>query len=459
MRDDLCLSDSQYSYITGIGFTFPYCLFLLVFGWAVDRFRHLVVEMLVAAQVGLAVCGAAFCAASTFSGLIAPRALEGLCLAAPFPCILAILAEIFPRDGRAQAAGVVAAGQYAGYAGAFAGLYLTGLIGWRATALLVAMLVMAVVFALGVTVRAPEMPHLGGLALSLSLAADERARRLVNLLLDPVFSSLLMAAVMREMGRSILMNCFSGYYQMKFNAVSSYGTSDYFTSFNAIATACASVISCYFGGRFGSLYGKKHPAALAIVPALGCFAALPLLIGAVYTTSIISMCMCIWFAYLFGECWKGCTYAVLQNHLPNDSLGIASAVFYLFITIFGEIAEVFVSSFNTFPTENKGYKSALLWTLGLTYIGAGSLYILLAKRIHMKTMLGGGQQQRGPFRAGGTAATEGDNEEPGETTKLLLGAGGVPATAPRPKKKKKKKSNSTAGVGAGGTLAWSRARS
>ncbi|CAM9208854.1 unnamed protein product, partial [Heterosigma akashiwo] len=55
MRDDLCLSDSQYSYITGIGFTFPYCLFLLVFGWAVDRFRHLVVEMLVAAQVGLAV--------------------------------------------------------------------------------------------------------------------------------------------------------------------------------------------------------------------------------------------------------------------------------------------------------------------------------------------------------------------------------------------------------------------
>ncbi|CAM9208550.1 unnamed protein product, partial [Heterosigma akashiwo] len=56
-------------------------------------------------------------------------------------------------------------------------------------------------------------------------------------------------------------------------------------------------------------------------------------------------------------------------------------------------------------------------------------------------------------------ATEGDNEEPGETTKLLLGVGGVPATAPRPKKKKKKKSNPTAGVGAGGTLAWSRARS
>mmetsp|Transcript_36311 Transcript_36311/g.45761 ORF Transcript_36311/g.45761 Transcript_36311/m.45761 type:complete len:499 (+) Transcript_36311:77-1573(+) len=373
MRDDLCLDDTDYAVVTGISFTLPFCLMILVVGWAIDRFRHLVVEILVGAEILMSLSSALQAATTSFVQLALTRGTIGICLAFSTPCVITIIAEIFPRDQRSYANGIFCLGTYMGYALACLSVMSTLYIGWRSTVLCISIFGMIIIFALGVSVKNPEMPHVPA---SVHLSWEDLKKRLAKLLTTKLYYILVTASSLREMGRFILMISFKDFTRHQFNVQYSQ-----YSIFSALASSMAALISCYFGGRFGTIYSKKFPAALAIIPAVGCFGAMIPMFGAVFAPNIAMTYACVWFAFLFGECWMGPSFAILQNFLPNDTVGIATGIYMLIITALGTTAADFLNDFDNMPSQDYGFRSTMICSLSFSYIGSGLLYSYLAKLI------------------------------------------------------------------------------
>jgi len=375
MSDDLCLTKAQHDILSGLGFSVIFCGFVFVVGWAVDRFRHLVLEMLVGAEVIMCLISALQAASRSYYSILLARFSLGACLSFATPCTVAIISEILSKDKRSIGNSLYSLGDYLGFALASLSVLSTKTIGWRSTVLLVSVIGITATFSFGVSVQNPEMPHVPA---AVHLSWKEVKRRIAKLLANHLYSLLLMAASLRSMGTSILLHSMIIYLSNKFNAQ----ITPNFTFFNAVAVSVAGILSCYFGGYIGSLYFKTDPSALAMIPAVGCLAALFPICGVLFTDRFFVSCFWLWFVYLFGECWKGPTLAIIQNFLPNDTVGTATALYMFSVIMCGCTAVDFVGSFSGTVQQ---HRTTLFVSLTVTYTLSGLLYLYVAKTIHMQT--------------------------------------------------------------------------
>ncbi|TWB60559.1 MFS transporter [Nitrospirillum viridazoti] len=194
-KADMGLSDNQMGLIQGMALALPVAVLAVPIGRLVDRTRRVTLLLALSALwiSGTVLSGLAWDFASLFVG----RMLVGLGAAGAVPAILSLTADLSTPERRGRAVMVMVIGQAAGMAAAFAGggaLVGTlapvaglplGLTAWRATMLLVALMMLAPTALLvwqaeparqeGTTDARPEVPPRLGPA----LAELWRLRRLV----------------------------------------------------------------------------------------------------------------------------------------------------------------------------------------------------------------------------------------------------------------------------------------
>lgn len=112
IQRDLALSDVHIGLLNGLSFVIFYATFGLVMGRLADRYnrRNLIVAGMVVWCLATAACGFA----RTFEELFAARALVGVGEAVLAPCAYSMIADYFPKESRARAAGVYTTGMYFG---------------------------------------------------------------------------------------------------------------------------------------------------------------------------------------------------------------------------------------------------------------------------------------------------------------------------------------------------------
>jgi predicted MFS family arabinose efflux permease len=117
VKRDLGITDTQFSLLTGLAFTFFYTVMAIPFGWLADRGsrRNLVAASLVCWGAMTAVCGMA----STFLLLFIARIGVGIGEAGLSPAAYSMIADSFPMERRTRPLGVYAMGSIMGVGVAF----------------------------------------------------------------------------------------------------------------------------------------------------------------------------------------------------------------------------------------------------------------------------------------------------------------------------------------------------
>ena len=123
-------------FLSGAGYTIPYCLFGLLAGRLVDMYPK--TRVLAGGIVLWSVAVGTQALAKSFGALLASRMVLGVGESVSAPASVAILSAVFPPEQLGLATGVYAAGLYIGAGLASMSLLLGQSIGWRETTLLVA---------------------------------------------------------------------------------------------------------------------------------------------------------------------------------------------------------------------------------------------------------------------------------------------------------------------------------
>ncbi len=154
MRLVLPLTDNEIALLQGPALAVPLLLVSVPLGLLIDRYSRVRLILILAALDVVGSIGTAL--ASDFAVLFTARSLVGLTTLAVNPAAFSLLADLYAPVHRGRATMVLAVGQFAGYAAAFAvgGFLLTSYAsdanGWRwAMAWLTAPLVLVALVALG----------------------------------------------------------------------------------------------------------------------------------------------------------------------------------------------------------------------------------------------------------------------------------------------------------------------
>jgi MFS family permease len=165
MRAGLGLSDSQIAMLQGPALILPAALLAIPLGHIVDR--HSRTRLLVVALALTAVGSGLTAVVSSPVALFIARAIVGISGFATGPIIFSLLADLYAPSERGRAASVVALGQVAGGASAFAlggalvGMFDGGPDGWRSAMLWMAAALVAAPL-LMLTLREPAHGSSGG---------------------------------------------------------------------------------------------------------------------------------------------------------------------------------------------------------------------------------------------------------------------------------------------------------
>lgn len=117
VKRDMAITDTEFSLLTGLAFTFFYTIMGIPFGWLADRGsrRNLIVVSMVCWSAMTAACGMA----NSFAMLFLARIGVGVGEAGLSPAAYSMIADSFPPVKRARPLGVYAMGAIAGVGLAF----------------------------------------------------------------------------------------------------------------------------------------------------------------------------------------------------------------------------------------------------------------------------------------------------------------------------------------------------
>jgi len=376
---DTCIAPSQYGLLVGFGFTIVYITAGLIGGYVSDKANRKVIVALALIIWSAAVLGQGF--ATEFYGMLGSRALLGLGQAFLAPAAYSLIAAYFPPEKRATANGFYNLGVYVGGALSSISFTLATNYGWRITTWSVAGLgfVVAIVFLL--VVKEPEreaqavpLPKEG------SVQAPKKSFGFVlfSVLTNWFVVLLFIASSLRFLGGYAIGSYLPKFFGRNFPAFSNqYGV------INGIVTGLGGAISSFGGGKVTDVLATKNGTYMrALIPALGCLIGLPFFAGVVLIPNFYAAMVCLFFEYLFAECWLGPAMAILQSLVEPEIRGTAVAL-YLFVgTLIGNASPYVLGLLDEKnPSEISIY---LLGTVILSYGGAAVLFLILTIAIRRK---------------------------------------------------------------------------
>ncbi len=148
---------------------------------------------------------------------------------------------------------------------------------------------------------------------------------------------------------------------------------------NAFVISVGGAISSFGGGRLTDYLvnkaGKDKGAYIrALIPALGCILGLPFFAGTILADNFYVAISCLFFEYLFAECWLGPAMAVLQSAVSENIRAFTVACYLFFGTMFGVLSPVILGLLDDNTTSIKYY---LLTLVAISYGGAALIFLFL----------------------------------------------------------------------------------
>ena len=322
----------QYGLLVSYGFSVLYVLFSFPAGIACDVYPRKV--LLLGAAAGWSLATAMSAAARSFTHLLAARVLLGIAQAFSGPAAHTLISASFPKRLRATAHSVYTSGIYIGGALASLSVILSRVLGWRATALVVAVAALPPSLLLACTMRGSQgdrarsagAPH--GTA-DVSSAGNPGAG---GAALGVRVRGVLSIASVRWLLAGTAARLFAGF------AIGAWTAPYYRSTFptraasyslvNALIVAGGGTVAVIGGGVAADVVSRAgtRPERAALIPAIGSLLAIPFWVVAVRSDHFGVAMGALLAAYLCAESWFGATIAMLQGAVPPAICGTAQGL-------------------------------------------------------------------------------------------------------------------------------------
>ena len=326
------LSRADYALLSTLTFNALFAACSLAAGALVDRADAVKLTYVSCGLWALATVATAY--TSSFAGVAACRALQGVAMAATAPAGYALLGRAFPPDKLATASSRYAAAVSAGGALAAVSTRLDDAVGWRgafavagASSLVVAVLAFLLLPAeIGPPVPQTKNNEEGGFG--------------------GVFASKAAVALLAATAVRFAAGFTIGVWAIPCLRASFAGND--VGSGYALVVGVFGFVSALLGGAAADGLAARAPperrdAARALVPAAGSLVAAPLWVLALRAPSYGIAIALLAAEFLVAECWIGPTTALLQQAVPAASRGAAQGCFTA-LTLVGGLAPLAVGA-------------------------------------------------------------------------------------------------------------------
>lgn len=327
MNIDLDFSQAQYGLLASVAFTSLFAVASLAAGVASDRYNRKVLTVAACATWGLATLGTSL--STSYEQVVLWRILMGLSCAFSTPSAYTLLAERVPAANAATASSVYSTGVALGGALASLSILLDTQIGWRDTALAIAVFAFA---SAAINQLVLEDDPKGEPTKSADPARqsdddepESSAFEEAQLVLSSQRVQLLFLASFLRFCSGLLIGVWSAPY---FRLLFPDNASDYAVAQAAITATCG-IVSGLIGGAIADRLGDdKDIGSRLWVPVVGNLLATPAWYMAVTSGDSFQLAM-VWLAveYLVAECWFGPTVSVLQTSVGPKIGGTAQGLF------------------------------------------------------------------------------------------------------------------------------------
>ena len=360
------LSRADYALLSTLTFNALFAACSLAAGALVDRADAVKLTYVSCGLWSLATVATAY--TSSFAGVAACRALQGVAMAATAPAGYALLGRAFPPDKLATASSRYAAAVSAGGALAAVSTRLDDAVGWRgafqvagASSLVVALVAF---FLLPAEVGSPvpqtkdtEEGGFGGVFASRAAVA------------------LLAATAVR----------FAAGFTIGVWAIpclrATFAGNDVGSGY-ALVVGVFGFVSALLGGAAADGLAARAPpsraaAARALVPAAGSLVAAPLWVLALRAPSYGIAIALLAAEFLVAECWIGPTTALLQQAVPAASRGAAQGCFTA-LTLVGGLAPLAVGAAVDRSDGGLELVPAVAFAVAAAYVASSLLFLVAA---------------------------------------------------------------------------------
>ena len=360
------LSRADYALLSTLTFNALFAACSLAAGALVDRADAVKLTYVSCGLWSLATVATAY--TSSFAGVAACRALQGVAMAATAPAGYALLGRAFPPDKLATASSRYAAAVSAGGALAAVSTRLDDAVGWRgafqvagASSLVVAL----VAFFLLPAEVGPPVPQ----------TKDTEEGGFGGVFASRAAVALLAATAVR----------FAAGFTIGVWAIpclrASFAGNDVGSGY-ALVVGVFGFVSALLGGAAADGLAARAPpqraaAARALVPAAGSLVAAPLWVLALRAPSYGIAIALLAAEFLVAECWIGPTTALLQQAVPAASRGAAQGCFTA-LTLVGGLAPLAVGAAVDRSDGGLELVPAVAFAVAAAYVASSLLFLVAA---------------------------------------------------------------------------------
>lgn len=400
MKYGACITNDNYGVLVSFGFVALFSFTSLFAGRAADLFNRR--NIVGAALILWSACTLGQGLGGTYTEILGARLGLGMFQAFMIPPTYSLIADYFPKDMLATANGIYSFGVYVGGGLSSLSIVLAKATGWRETTFLCAGIGAVVGVFFFVVVREPRRGAMamanaeddfedredssvndtGGKELEYpdddNDDVEEQIKTVTTLesfkivLSDKCTMLLIVAAALRFIGGFGI----GGYLPLFFSRQYP-DYNDEYSYLNAGVVSFGGALSSFLGGFLADRWTKTQPKAKAWIPAIGCILGYPLMIGVLYSGDFYASIVCLFFEYLVAECWFGPALSIIQVRIPNESRGIAIAL-YLFIgQMIGNCAPLIMGKIDDSSTAT--VQKMLAIVVGMSYIGCALVFLLVGR--------------------------------------------------------------------------------
>ena len=360
------LSRADYALLSTLTFNALFAACSLAAGALVDRADAVKLTYVSCGLWSLATVATAY--TSSFAGVAACRALQGVAMAATAPAGYALLGRAFPPDKLATASSRYAAAVSAGGALAAVSTRLDDAVGWRgafAVAGASSLVVALVAFFLLPAEVGPPAPQ----------TKDTEEGGFGGVFASRAAVALLAATAVR----------FAAGFTIGVWAIpclrANFAGNDVGSGY-ALVVGVFGFVSALLGGAAADGLAARAPpqraaAARALVPAAGSLVAAPLWVLALRAPSYGVAIILLAAEFLVAECWIGPTTALLQQAVPAASRGAAQGCFTA-LTLVGGLAPLAVGAAVDRSDGGLELVPAVAFAVAAAYVASSLLFLVAA---------------------------------------------------------------------------------
>ena len=360
------LSRADYALLSTLTFNALFAACSLAAGALVDRADAVKLTYVSCGLWSLATVATAY--TSSFAGVAACRALQGVAMAATAPAGYALLGRAFPPDKLATASSRYAAAVSAGGALAAVSTRLDDAVGWRgafAVAGASSLVVALVAFLLLPAEVGPPVPQ----------TKDTEEGGFGGVFASRAAVALLAATAVR----------FAAGFTIGVWAIpclrATFAGNDVGSGY-ALVVGVFGFVSALLGGAAADGLAARAPpqraaAARALVPAAGSLVAAPLWVLALRAPSYGVAIILLAAEFLVAECWIGPTTALLQQAVPAASRGAAQGCFTA-LTLVGGLAPLAVGAAVDRSDGGLELVPAVAFAVAAAYVASSLLFLVAA---------------------------------------------------------------------------------